>query len=116
MKTLLKIFITCIVVFIFSKSSISNNMAIANTYMIVDSIEIQKQQVKDFYTVVSSNAYIPVNFIDKNLIENLKAFSNVMNTCRQVEKEIEDEKNKSFIIFDAPVREKKTSDKDVPIG
>ena len=116
MKTLLKILITSLGLIIVSKSSVSNNINISYDYMIVDSIEIRKQQVKDFYSIVTSNVYIPVNFIDKNLIDNLKAFSNVMNTCRQVEKEIEEEKNKSFIIFDAPVHKKHSNDSNMPIG
>lgn len=116
MKTLLKILIICIGVFVVSKSSISNNINIINHYMIIDSTEIRKQQVNDFYSVVSSSAYIPVSFIDKNFIDNLKTFSNIMKTCRQLEKEMEEEKMKTFIIYDAPVREKKSSKDIVPIG
>lgn len=116
MKSFLTLLITCIGVFIISKSSVSNNLNITNSYMIVDSIEIQKQQVNDFYNAVSTNEYIPINFMDKNLIDNMKAFKNVINTCRQVEQEIEQEKNKAFIIFDAPVREKHSTDSNVPIG
>lgn len=87
-----------------------------NYLLIVDSIEIRKQLVNDFYSVVSSNAYIPINLIDKNLIDNLKTFKNVMNTCRQLEKEMEEEKSKSFIIFDAPVIEKNSREQNLPIG
>lgn len=116
MKSIAKISVILLVSIFISKNTMSNITINHVHYMIVDSIEIRKQQVNDFYSVVSSNAYIPVSFIDKNFIDNLKAFSNVMNTCRQIEKEMEEEKNKSFIIFDAPVREKNSNNKNVPIG
>ncbi|OFX59505.1 MAG: hypothetical protein A2046_11935 [Bacteroidetes bacterium GWA2_30_7] len=116
MKNLFKILITISAALIISNSSFSNNLNMHNSLLIVDSTEINKQKIHELYSSITSNAYIPVNFIDKNLIDNIKEFYNVMNTCKQIEKEIEEEKNKPFIIFDAPVIEQNIAEKHFPIG
>ena len=116
MKTFIKIIITTITYMLIVKSALSVNVSNSNSLMIVDSIEIKKQQVNDFYNAITSTSYIPVNFIDKNLIDNLKSFNNIMKMCRQIEQDIEIERHKTFIIIDQPSKSSVVVNDTFPIG
>lgn len=94
---------TLVLIFVFTITLQYYNCKSA-TLMIIDSVEIKKAITanKINQELVKQEKYIPINNIDKNFVENLIFYNVVLNVCKRVEQEVNEEKGKEFIIIDTP--------------
>ncbi|HBF88898.1 MAG TPA: hypothetical protein DDX39_09680 [Bacteroidales bacterium] len=88
-------------------------------FFIIDSVEINKAiAVNEITAALTSNTkYVPVNGIDHNFVKELIFYNMVRVVVKRVEDDVELEKQKEYIIIDAPLNKNKTNNTfdDFPI-